>query len=556
MISTHEQKLLRTLLYLGTISVSLLITPSYSYEPVDLPKLLLLVTLGGLLFGFILNNIKFLINGPYRLISILLVLLSLNFLVLLIIGDAPFNQQFYGAFGRNTGFLAYFSLVLVFIGGIISSQKSKLQSFMFLIFITGLANSIYGILQTTKNDPVKWNNPYNSFLGFLGNPDFASAFLGISAAAVFSLLIAKSLKPTNRALILFYEVIAILLIIRSHAQQGLIVLGLGIAITIFLFLLKTKRFSRIFLYLYSMLTLALGLIVTLGIFRIGPLASKLYKVSVRQRGFYWHAAIEMLKRNPMTGVGIDSYGDNYLTYRSKNAEFFSSVTQSNAAHNVYLDIASNGGIPLFVVYCAITVYVLYRGVVQIRRLDNFDPFFTGIFVAWVGYQAQSIISINQLGLAVWGWILGGLIVGYSFLDNLPALTISPKRVRQNKNSNLRNSLIMSSIGGIMGFLIIFPMFMADHNYRIATGTRDANAVIAAAQKSPLDLNRTLNAAQILASNHLNPQALDLTKRIVLENPKSYNAWVLLSQITAPGSSDHKQAIKQMQKLNPRDKNIK
>ena len=108
----------------------------------------------------------------------------------------------------------------------------------------------------------------------------------------------------------------------------------------------------------------------------------------------------------------------------------------------------------------------------------------------------------------------------------------------------------------MGFLIIFPMFMADHNYRIATGTRDANAVIAAAQKSPLDLNRTLNAAQILASNHLNPQALDLTKRIVLENPKSYNAWVLLSQITAPGSSDHKQAIKQMQKLNPRDKNIK
>ena len=33
--------------------------------------------------------------------------------------------------------------------------------------------------------------------------------------------------------------------------------------------------------------------------------------------------------------------------------------------------------------------------------------------AWIGFQAQSLISIDNIGIAVWGWLLGGAIIGLS-----------------------------------------------------------------------------------------------------------------------------------------------
>ena len=552
-----EQKFIRALIYIGAISVSLFLTPNYSSEPVDLPKLLILVTLGGALIAYTVINFRAFIEKKFRIILIFLGLLLADFTILLFNGHSPFNQEFYGTYGRNTGYLAYLSLIFVFLASIIYSNKIAIRNTVLILIFTGLANCCYGFLQTTHHDPIKWNNPYNSLIGFLGNPDFSSAFLGIAASAVFSLLLSKNVSIRNKVLLFVYELISLLLIVRSHAQQGLIVLGLGIALSLLVYLAKAKQISRIILYSYIAGTTLIGSVVLLGIFRIGPLADKLYKVSVRQRGFYWHAAVEMLKSNPLFGIGIDSYGDNYLKYRSKNAEFFSSATQSNAAHNVYLDFASNGGIPLIAIYLAVNIYVLYRAIKKLRKMENFDSFFTGVFVAWIGYQAQSIISINQLGLAIWGWILGGLIVGYSFFGNEERIeSKSKKRYAKVKNDGVTATILVTTLGGVIGFLSVLPMFQADHRYRVATSTRNANEVIAAATTSPIDLNRTLNAAQLLANNRLIPQALGLANKTVTENPKFYNGWVFISQLTDPNSSDHKIAIKRMKELNPRDKKIK
>ena len=46
----------------------------------------------------------------------------------------------------------------------------------------------------------------------------------------------------------------------------------------------------------------------LGMLQKGPLQNLLYKDSVSVRGFYWRAAIEMLKSEPLFGVGSDRYG--------------------------------------------------------------------------------------------------------------------------------------------------------------------------------------------------------------------------------------------------------
>jgi len=53
-------------------------------------------------------------------------------------------------------------------------------------------------------------------------------------------------------------------------------------------------------------------------------------------------------------------------------------------------------------------------VLALRRTQGPDQIaVVVIFAAWVSYQVQSLISIDNLGIAVWGYILGGALVGIS-----------------------------------------------------------------------------------------------------------------------------------------------
>ena len=45
---------------------------------------------------------------------------------------------------------------------------------------------IYGFLQSNGKDFVKWDNPYNSIISTVGNPNFAAAVMAILATISFS----------------------------------------------------------------------------------------------------------------------------------------------------------------------------------------------------------------------------------------------------------------------------------------------------------------------------------------------------------------------------------
>jgi O-antigen ligase len=91
---------------------------------------------------------------------------------------------------------------------------------------------------------------------------------------------------------------------------------------------------------------------------------------------------------------------------------------SNAAHNVFLDISAYGGFPLLLIYLALMVLVVISAVKVLKRSQGFNAGFVGLVAGWVAFQAQSIISINQIGLALWGWVWSGLIIGYEMFRNL------------------------------------------------------------------------------------------------------------------------------------------
>ena len=560
MISRTGEKLIFGLVLLCGPVVGLAITPTYSNDPINIPKFFLLTLFATTILGIALTQVRNFTEGLNKWFLILATAFIIQMSLVLLFSNAPFNQQFYGMNGRNTGALSYFALICLAIGAALIAKTNYVEKVVYALLGTGLLTVGYGFLQTTGNDPVKWNNPYNSMLGFLGNPNFSSSFLGITSVAA----VAFGLKVNNRIYLrivsVIYVLLALYLIVKSQSQQGVLVFAAGTAIVLYLFIRSHSVLSKpIFRFTYLGLGSIAGIIVIMGTLNQGPLGDILYKVSVRQRGFYWRAAWEMMTANPIFGVGIDSFGDWYFPLRSANAAFYTPLTQSNSAHSIFLDLGSGGGFPLYLINISLAVLTFIVGVKYLMRNKDFNWAFAAIFGAWIAYEAQSVISINQLGVGVWGWTLMGLIVGMEFNSRskpTEALTNNQNRgriVRKTKEKSLVSSpqMLSLAVGLAFGLMIALPNFAADRNYRAATATADAQTLVDAALAQPEDLVRTLMAANALAASNINDRALALARHVVEESPNYHAAWQLIYRLEPVGSPAFIEAMAKLNELNPK-----
>jgi len=560
MLNKQNHSIISALVIIVGPIASLLITPSWSVDPVNQPKMLAISIVGMIILGILLAALKSIISRRNYLFLILCGLFIVQMCIVIFTSSAPFNQQFYGVFGRNTGFISYFNLVLICIGAFLVATPKLLSQVGLGFILTGAISVGYSLLQTFGADPIKWNNPYNAIVAFLGNPNFQSSFLGMLGSLLLAFCLKKQTPLVYRALSGLGILISFMLIVRSKSQQGVIVLGLGMALVMFIFLISFASKNRKFiLSAYGTLVSIAGLITVFGTLKIGPLGEVLYKLSVRQRGYYWDAAVEMIKSNPLNGIGFDSYGDWYFGVRSADAAFNTPKVTSNSAHNVFLDIGSNGGIPLLAIYIGLVALTLRSIFKYLRRNQEFNWAYAGLVSAWVGYQAQSVISINQLGLAIWGWLLMGLIIGIE-VNSRDTTPINPKSAnkgkgfgKNSKSNNSSNSLayMSATLSLTIGLFVVFPVFLNDMNSRKSSSGRSAEVLIATVLKHPEDTSRTIEAAQILARSNLLPQSLQLVDHVIGINPRAYNAWELKLQITDPSSPDYQSIKDQLNFLNPR-----
>lgn len=350
------------------LAMTLVVTPWLSLDPINLPKFLILGTCGFAAIGNLAPYLKRMINSEAGLLvySVLSFLLSL-LVVFLLSGSGTWSQVF-GAYGRNTGLLAYVGLALMLISVVFVSNLRFSNRLIWILIFTGMANAVYGFIQWSGNDPVNWSNPYDPIVGTLGNPNFVSAHLGISGLASLALVLESSRSLVSRLILIVNVGLSLFVISQSSSSQGLLVFALGATLIFYSRLLSTLHLAV--RTGYWLLVLGGSVVGTLGILNKGPLASLLYQDSVSYRGDYWRAGWKMSLDNPIFGVGLDSYGDWYRFARTEAAALRRGPdVTSNSAHNVFLDISSNGG------FLLLTTYLLIFGLIfrsAIRVLKNHE----------------------------------------------------------------------------------------------------------------------------------------------------------------------------------------
>ena len=411
-------------------------------DPFNVPKLAILIVLAAGLIPYLFERDV----NQFKLIFIeRLIIYSL--IIGLAISTLLTNDKYVAIFGesqRKLGFLTYLAFIIVFLTSLKYFDLNSIKYIYISLYILTTALITYGFLQTTGNDPVKWNNQYNSIITVFGNPNFASAFFAMLAVAMFAKFLYDEnilLKLINFTLIGFM----LILIWRSQSRQGLVAFSIGVAVILIVVLGKRKKSFGVIAVVISG---SLFILSILGMLQIGPLTSLLYKDSVSVRGFYWRAAFEMFLYKPFNGVGIDKYGSFFKEFREIQypLNYGFNLTSTNA-HNVYLQLLATGGLVVAIPYIALKAYIGISGIKYILKNSGKELIlFTGLFASWIAYEAQSIISIDNIGLTIWGWLLAGAVLAISRYKKVSTYEKQTKLNTSFKQSNM----------SLVSYLMIIP----------------------------------------------------------------------------------------------------
>ncbi len=543
---------------ISVVLVTLFVTPQSSLDPINVPKMWMLLALAFAVLGVLILDIKPLFTRKNRAPLLAASLVVLFMLIAMLVSNAPISQQLFGTYGRNTGLVTYFAFAILFIGGAFATGRSIQKSFLICFGIAVGANAIYGILQALDKDPINWANPYTPVIGTLGNPNFVSSLLGMGAALPLAYLFASATLLKYRVLCLIYFPISIFAILESDSQQGLIILLLSTSLVGY-FLIKSRFNSKVINKVYLITGLIVIVFGIAGTLKKGPLARILYKDSVTYRGDYWHAGLKMFKENLYFGVGLDSYGDWYRASRTVEATLRrGSSVVSNAAHNVYIDIAATSGIFAIIAYCFMIFFGFKSAYQMSKSATYFDPFFVGVLVTWVGYLVQSSISINNLALGIWGWVLPGILISMKRWSNEP--TKNKSLFYAQSRGKAKSTIDFSGMGLIFGLIIGgtigFLPFNSDANFRNALVSGDVKNIDIAAKKWPTDVARLNYAAQIFDQNKMPERAMELSRESLKLNPRNFEAWSYLYNSTSVSRNEKREILHQLRVLDPHNPDLK
>jgi O-antigen ligase len=522
----------------------------------NLPKLALLSILGFLAGGFAFARIGFFKERKARAFVVLIFLFLFQLFIVFIFDNRDFAFKFYGTSNRNTGTLAYTALALLMLASAVSASRKVLQRYSVSLVVVGSILSLYGILQSRGIDFYEFNNIYaTNVFGTFGNPNFQSAFMGITGTVALTWVCFSQVKIVIRLGLMLFVGLALYNISLS-SEQGYLTLLAGFTSAAVIFLLSKNQ--RIFGYSVLGLGGIGGLLVLVGIFNKGPVAEVIYKSSLQARSFYWEAAVRMMIDQPLFGVGMDGFGDWYRRSRTQEIADFNAGITADTAHNIPLDIGSGGGIPLLLIYLALVVLALLSIIKILKRTTSFDLVFTSIAAAWFAYQAQSLISINQLGIGVWGWSLTGLLIGYELQTREPAGPAQDKTksktIRKEQISAI--AVVTSFIFGGLGLAAGIPPYLAAGKFYKALQSGDAEVLQPAAYLQPNDRSRYLYVAQILKENNLDNRAIKVLSDASLIYPDSFDLWQLWTTVPTATPDQVARAKSEMKRLDPFNRSLK
>ncbi|MER9636341.1 O-antigen ligase family protein [Mesorhizobium sp. M0228] len=268
------------------------------------------------------------------------------------VGESRFRFISVGV-GRTVECLLYLLAAAAFFLAVLRLRAEQVSALLPFFFIGVICNGLAGAIQYSLSDDIAIVGlfPFTINAGLFANVNHFSALLFVSIPFVvyYGLFRGHLLSGS-------FGLIALLLLLLAAGSRAGVLIGLAITVLSVIFLSARSRVSG-----FSVLLIFIGLSVyTMSAW------TKLDAQALDPafgRGEFARTTIEGIKDNWATGVGFGNFQNAYQIYEREGMIFKQYV---NHAHNEYLEIAFEGGVPAILLMVGYFV-LLVAALVRVRR---------------------------------------------------------------------------------------------------------------------------------------------------------------------------------------------
>jgi hypothetical protein len=328
------------------------------------------------------------------------------------------SVSFIGIYHRYNGLvphLLYIALALAVIG-LYWEKPDDLRQVLGATAVSATLVSLYVILQELGFELVKTTDingqPSAHPDGTLGNSNFAGGFLGLSAP-VFLYLALSSAGRVGRRVWISLLAVDLVAVWFTQSRGGMLAAIFSLLAMALCYREQLPHWARI----GAVATIgAVVLVAVLVAWHPGttkpiPPLDKVEALSTEtlgERGNYWAAAGKMFLDSPVVGLGPASYFENYPKYRTTDDARSLGLFETDSAHNIFFEYASDAGILGAGAFVAVVGLALVYGYRSARVLTRSRKLLvTTFFAVLVGYLTQGFFSVDVPPLAAMGWIAVG-----------------------------------------------------------------------------------------------------------------------------------------------------
>ena len=277
----------------------------------------------------------------------------------------------------------------------------------------------------------------------------------------------------------------------------------------------------------------------------------------------------MIRNHPILGAGFDSFGDLYRVSRTAQSITYSgSDVVVNAAHNVVLDLAINGGVGLAALYISVFLVSIHRFLKILTKGVLCSPQLQKSFALMIAFLFQSFISMNQISLVLWGTVFTACVNGLSVREFPQITEISKERkkvktIDKKRKFGTQNPPDHQSFPKILlrititclGILVALAPVKSDFSFRESLYTADLEKIQDASLGFPMDSSRLYYAARLMCLNGDEFRARRILNEAVKFNPSDFQSWTLFLRLPNIENS-HEKSLEVLKRLDPLNPNLK
>ncbi len=145
----------------------------------------------------------------------------------------------------------------------------------------------------------------------------------------------------------------------------------------------------------------------------------------------WKSAVEMISVRPLEGYGPDqmyAWASTFTTLKKAQLE---TNTIPDKTHNIFLQVAVNGGLISLLVFLWIIIALAGMGFRVLKNNDGqVHTYATAVLSGLMAYVAQGLTGVDVIGISAPVWVLAGSIGSLPHACNAGQITVPLRTKRQ------------------------------------------------------------------------------------------------------------------------------